>query len=1179
MTILNYDRMSEITNNSIDDDQVWVFIKSFFDSNSLVSHHLNSFNDVIHDSIPNLVKESSVTFGNPETELYHITFGNIYFHSPVIKGTDEKERILYPMEAVYREASYSSNIYIDIIETKITTLADGTKTRNIKRYDNIFFGSIPVMVRSELCNLTNLSSQERNIARECKYDTGGYFIIKGARKILVPQERSAFNHIYVFRNRKKVPHYDIYSEIRSISPSGTKSTTATIGLFINKNQLLVNIPYVSEDKPIPLGIIFKAYGIFENDIGKYVFPPSETRKKFFELIIPSLEQSIEYKTQDEALLYIGKRIKRYVSEDEEKRQEQSDEYYINYAKHLLTVEFLPHLGKNITNKLFFLGFMIYKLFLTYLGFYPPEDRDHYMNKRIITSGVLYSSQFYAAFKKVLKIIQYKGNMSFKKNNINTSSFINNSTITISMSSAISSNNWLSKVSKSQGISQAFERYNRISTLSNLRKINTPMSESGKVIAPRNLHGSHWGIMCISETPESKKVGLLKNLALMGIITIGSNAVSLTETIINTKYIYDFEEILKDLTKLDFVKVFVNGNWLGTTDKYQTIIDFIITQRRSANISLETSVYYNPELKALYISCDGGRMCRPLFIVKDNHLVATVNDVNDISKGNMLWPSLFVSGIVELVDKAEEENSLIALFPSVLSIDVNQEKKYTHCEMHPSMMYGVSSSIAPFPDHDQAPRITLQCAMGKQAVGIPFSNYIYEMTGTFNVLNYVQRPLTMTRSSTFFHYEELAAGINAIVAICPLRGLNQEDSLIFDKQSIDNGFMSMVRYYTYYATAKIASGFHEEFGIPTKEQCHNLKHDVSKLDSTKFVALPGTQIQNGDIIIGRITKYTKGREETCFDSSIVYTENMNATIQVVQFGTNVEGYNYVRVKVAQPRNPVIGNKFSSRHGQKGTVGGIINHEDMPYNPITGIVPNILMNPLAIPSRMTIAQLIECLLGKTIAHTSMLNNIDIKEYFEKRNGLFSSFFGFPTGDATPFRNFDSEMKEITEELKKYGLNVDGDEQLVDGFSGEPLDALVFVGPVYYEMLKHFSIDKIHARARGPRTALTRQPKEGRAVGGGFRIGGMEKDCIAGQGCTAFLKDRMMEQSDEFSMWFCGVCGLPAYTTETVKECKVCGSKDLNFVKIPYGAKLLFQELMGMNIVPRVVLNKYGEATIQV
>ena len=480
--------------------------------------------------------------------------------------------------------------------------------------------------------------------------------------------------------------------------------------------------------------------------------------------------------------------------------------------------------------------------------------------------------------------------------------------------------------------------------------------------------------------------------------------------------------------------------------------------------------------------------------------------------------------------------------------INAKNNYSHCEIHPFLILGAIASTIPFPDHNQSPRNTYQSAMGKQAIGICATNFATRMDTISHILYYPQKPLVTTKSMKYLNTTDMPSGINAIIAIATYTGYNQEDSVLMNKSAVDRGLFLSAHLKTYKEEEKKNqnSGDEEKFCVPNKNNTYNYKlANYSKLKSNGIVK-EQINVEPGDVIIGKTIPHKKKKENTYKDNSIVLKNNEGGHIYKVYMGINGDGYKFCKVQIKNERYPDIGDKFSSRHGQKGTIGMLYRQQDMPFTK-EGIVPDIIINPHAIPSRMTIGQLIECILGKTGTVLGM------------------------NGDSTPFTDLDP--KKLSDILSNVcGFDMYGNEVLYNGLTGEQLLANIFIGPTFYQRLKHMVIDKYHSRSTGPVVLLTRQPAEGRTRDGGLRFGEMERDCIISHGASAFLKERLMDQSDAYRVHVCQKCGLIAVANlknQTFECCKNPNERTgIVQIMLPYACKLMFQELMSMGIAPRLL-----------
>ena len=614
------------------------------------------------------------------------------------------------------------------------------------------------------------------------------------------------------------------------------------------------------------------------------------------------------------------------------------------------------------------------------------------------------------------------------------------------------------------------------------------------------------------------------------------------------------EVDDKIDYFDKVKVFINGNWIGITETPYELFRELKAKKYLGIINIYTSIIFSYKDKEIKICNEAGRLVRPVLRVEDNKTLLNSDIVSAINSNELSWDDLLYkdTSIIEYIDPEEQNMSMIALKYE----ELKKEKqgfiyKYTHCEIHPSTIFGILASCIPFPEHNQSPRNTYQCAMGKQAMGVYVTNFNNRMDKTSYVLNYPHRPLVDTRIMNLIKLNEIPSGIPVIVAIMTYTGYNQEDSIMFNQGSINRGLFQATIYHTEKDEDKKLHGDDEVRCKPDKNKTKSTKFGNYNKLNTKGVIPENTLLENRDVIIGKIIPIKENRNDHTKvikyeDDSKVYRTNEQCYVDKNYIDRNGDGYSFCKVRIRTVRQPVIGDKFSSRHGQKGTIGNIIPEKDMPFTE-SGIKPDIIINPHAIPSRMTIAQLKETLLGKVLLEL----------------GLF--------GDGTSFGNLD--IKTISSELLKLGYEKNGEELLYDGISGKQIETSIFMGPCFYQRLKHMVLDKTHSRAIGPMVSLTRQPAEGRSRDGGLRFGEMERDCMISHGASKFTKGRIYDASDKFEVYTCNRCGMIAALNNDVHIhiCRTCENRtDFKLVKLPYSCKLLFQELITMNIAPRIITN---------
>ncbi|KAL6757113.1 RNA polymerase II second largest subunit [Haematococcus lacustris] len=1161
-----------LEDDEITQEDAWAVITAFFEQKGLVRQQLDSFNEFVTNTMQEIIDENNEIVIRPENQYntgvdrdmleekeIKIKFGQIYLSKPLLTEADDDTSSLFPKEARLRNLTYSAPMYIDLKKTEVTKTPGEDEPRvEEEDYEKVFLAKVPIMLRSNFCSLYELTDKELTELGECPYDSGGYFVINGSEKVLIAQERMANNHVYVFK-KSQPSKYSYVAEVRSVLENSTRSASTMSIKMLSKggkkgggsgSVIRTQIPYIKAD--LPIFILFRAMGfVADKDILEHiVYDLHDT--DMMEGLRASVEEAQPIQSQELALDYIGKRGSA-VGVTRAKR--------IEYAREIIQKELLPHVGLGEyteTRKAFFVGYMVHRLMLVALKRRGEDDRDHYANKRMDLGGPLLASLFRLLFRKLTKDMrQYVQKCVDSGKEINVPGAVKTQTISKGLKYSLATGNWGQQGTQGirAGVSQVLNRLAYASTLSHLRRVNSPIGREGKLAKPRQLHNSLWGMMCPAETPEGQAVGLVKNLALMSYITVGSPSAPLLEFL--DEWTTEPLEEVAPAHIAKATKVFVNGMWMGIHREPQTLVRTLRALRRKVDVNTEVGVIYDIPLKELRLFTDYGRASRPLFIVDEQQLLIkkhTIIKLQNREETEYGWNDLVADGFVEYVDTEEEETTMIAMtIKDLQAARLNPtgaySSTYTHCEIHPSMILGVCASIIPFPDHNQSPRNTYQSAMGKQAMGMYCTNYQNRMDTQGFVLYYPQKPLVTTRSMEYLKFRELPAGINAIVAIATYSGYNQEDSLMMNQSSIDRGFFRSIFYRAYKEEeTKQGSISKEHIELPNPDCTSGMKHGTyDKLDLDGLIE-PGTRVSGEDIIVGKTVALPEDPSGTVQrftkrDASLALRGAESGAIDQVMLTTNDAGQKFVKVRVRTICIPQVGDKFASRHGQKGTVGITYTQEDMPFTS-EGIVPDLIVNPHAIPSRMTIGHLVEALMSKVAA---LLGN---------------------EGDATPFT--DVTVENISSALHQQGYQNRGWEVMFNGHTGRQLQAQIFLNPTYYQRLKHMVDFKIHSRQRGPLQVLNRQPVEGRARDGGLRFGEMERDCIISHGAAAFLKERLFDQSDAYRIHVCERSGLIAVANLKKQQfTSLVYKNDASVVQvfIPYACKLLFQELMSMCVIPRL------------
>lgn len=1039
----------------------------------LIKHQIDSYNYFIEHELPGLIKEHNPivmmdNYNNNEKKYmteHHISFGDMQIGKPIIIESTGNIKELYPQEARLRNLTYASEITCELHYKIVNHIVGSEKSEVIEVpvFKNVSLGKIPIMVGSKFCILDKLSGKSKFEMDECQYDEGGYFIINGGERVLVSQERKCENRIYVFSNKDS--KYSHIAEITSVYDNNIKTIKAKLtekaGNFVGRTiKLQIGNRFKID---IPLFIVFRAMNVVsDKQIIEYIVNDitDPNNVELLNMLKASMEEASPIRTQKVALEYLS----RYISINYGAIQNMETKYKLALTYDTLLKELFPHLGENnISKKLYFLGHMINKLLMNALGRMPPDDRDSFINKRVDCAGQLIMHLFRANFNKIIKNLKgtiQKQHIRLKRTEELKTSLgkkINPNTLEVSLKRSFATGDWSSRGITRQskkGISQVLNRLTYLSSESHKRNIVSPIERNGKQLEPRKLHNTQYGYCCPAETPEGAKIGIVKNMALTCYITNKCNPEPVL--VLLQEYNVESLETIMPHDISQYVKVMVNGNWIGLHREPHNLVQKLRQARRNGIINIYTSIAWHNKAQQINIHTDGGRLCRPLYIVENNELVIDNETINKLLNDEINWDNLLSNitspnekAMIEYIDVEEIDTLMVAMTYDDLknnSVENDSYFIFTHCEIHPCTMLGILASNIPFPDHNQAPRNLFQGAMGKQALGIYTTNYRHRMDTLAHVMHYPQKPLVTSYPSKYVKSDEIPAGQNAIVAIASYTGYNQEDSLILNQSSIDRGFMTSTYYRTYKEEEKKNQNTLEEEKFTKPHKFYRSGNgdtimtsgmtsgNYNKLEEDGFVK-EGTYVEGGDVIIGKVIplRNVGDGEPKYRDNSLKIRENESGIVDWVYKTTNADSKKFCKVRIRKERIPEVGDKYSSRHGQKGTVGATYPQEDMPYTK-EGIVPDIIVNPHAIPSRMTVGHLVECALSKLAA----------MQGFE--------------ADATPFTG--TNVEEIGDYLvRDCGFSRGGKEVLYNGRTGEQMTASIFIGPTYYYKLKHMVDDKIH------------------------------------------------------------------------------------------------------------------------
>jgi DNA-directed RNA polymerase II subunit RPB2 len=1086
----------------------WSIIGAYFRNQHLkrlVRHQIESYNDFVNNQIQRTIEMFNPVLIASEQDMcrrtkrnkleLHVTFDKFNLYRPQIHENNGATKIMFPHDARSRNFTYASTMTIDINIRYVVRTGENLENAQTfyKSVPKVHIGKLPIMLKSSICVLNQYTHINNNVSGECKHDAGGYFIINGSEKTVLGQERAAENRVYCFNTSKNNNKWSWTAEIKSVPDTKCISPKQINVMVANKNNgfgcpIYVQIPRIKQ--PIALFVVFRALGVMaDKDICKHIVLDidDESAKPILNSLQASIIDANMVMSQEDALRIITSNVM-YTPMNMDKEAGAAKKR--TFTQDVLNNDLFPHCH-NATQKIYFLGYMVNRIIRCSLDMAKQDDRDSYVNKRVDLTGALLNNLFRNYFNKLVKdmskqIIKEINTGSWRStddhmsivNKTNIYKIIKSTTIENGIKRALSTGDFgIKNVNSNKvGVAQVLNRLTYVSSLSHLRRINTPVDKSGKLIAPRKLHNTTWGFLCVAETPEGGSVGVVKNISYMTHLTIPSNSESLHQ------HVEPFISRMDNLTPKDMfvnIKVFVNGAWLGNTATPIELYNTFKDKKSKGIINIYTSVVFDIKNKEIRICNDAGRLTRPVLRVKDNKVFITDKVIKELNAENLTWDDLLTDtkideAILEYIDPEEQNFSMIAMKPTdlVKKKDTNFIYKFTHCEIHPSTIFGILASCIPFPEHNQSPRNTYQCAMGKQAMGMYVTNYQNRMDKTAYVLTYPSRPLVDTRVMGMIKLDQIPSGSAVIVAIMTYSGYNQEDSILVNKGSIDRGLFNATIYHTEKDEDKKINGDEEIRCKPDPSKTKGMKFGNYDKVNNKGLVPENTFIENRDIIIAKVVPIKENRNDHTKlikyeDHSKIHRTTEESYIDKNFVDRNGDGYCIAKVRIRTSRKPVIGDKLSSRHGQKGTVGNIIPESDMPFT-VNGMRPDIIINPHAIPSRMTIGQLKETLLGKVLVQL----------------GLF--------GDGTSFGEL--AVNDIRKELLKVGHECHGNEILYNGMTGEQIESDIFIGPAFYQRLKHMVNDKQHSRSIGPMVNLTRQPAEGRSRDGGLRFGEMERDCLA-------------------------------------------------------------------------------------
>lgn len=1190
--------------------------------------------------------------GEEPEKLYMVNPGGKEYSNSIVED-NEKQRVVggaRKKSQTVDVGDYSpSEMKYILEETNKSISQDDQNNMRIQKYkfllEKVYLGKFPIMLQSEFCVLNGIPREIKYQMGECLNDYGGYFIIDGKEKIIIPQEKFADNMLYIRKYEspgtlepeammeENTENEFLYSaEIRSVSENISKPTrTLSVKVVgptskLTQHNIVVNIPNVR--KPVPLFILFRALGFLsDKEIITICLLDLEKNEDLLDYFVPSIHESGGIMTQTAAMRFIAVLTKGKT---------------FAHVHSILSDFFLPHIGEtNYVQKAYYLGYMVHRLVRVWANIDQPINRDSYKFKRIETSGELIGDLFREYYKiqqkQIFVTLDREKNLNLGLYNSidgmiqlvtkkELGAFMSRDLET-GVKKAFKGNWGAYPHTKRIGVLQDINRLSYLSTLNHLRKTTLHLDAGLKLVGPRLLHASQWGYFDAIDSPDGSDIGLHKHLTLGAHITKSMSREPILAWLREKVNMRTLEEctpkVLHHLTK-----VFVNGYWAGVITEPLQVVENIKLHRRNALLPIYLSVYFDIGQNTIYLYCDGGRLCRPIFYFDDStgkfsYETPKMKKLLEKEDSVLKWQDL-ISGfhekkvpgfsvdamklydlyelygeengigreknpakiekfikekaVIDYVDNSESEGMLVCMNPGILAD--HPGRKYTHMEIHESLCFSMMCNLTNFLENNPATRNNFSCGQSKQAVSMYHTNHQMRMDKAAVVLDCGETPLVKSRYLEYINHEQHPYGENAIVAIMCYSGYNVEDAILVNEGAIQRGLFRT----TYYSTYET----HEEKG--TKEgmlqtsdkQFANIEnlllsgvevhgkrvgYEYDKLDDYGIIK-EGTEIHDKVVIIG-MTSFTTD-SKTHFDECKTTKKGQLGIVDKTLITEGEVGERIAKVRVREVRMPAHGDKMASRAGQKGTVGLIIPEKDMPFTK-DGIKPDLIINPHAIPTRMTIGQLVECIAGKAAA-------------------LYGGF-----ANCTAYSNHTMEnIFHYGELLTSMGFHSSGNEIMYNGYTGEQMDSVIFMGPTYYMRLKHMVKDKINYRTTGPRSKLTRQTVGGRANDGGLRIGEMERDAIIAHGAVNMLTESMMERGDKYYMAVCNKTGMIAvynpnknlfYSPMADGPIQFVGSfndpenqmhiqhiskfgRSFSIVCVPYTMKLLLQELQTMNVVMRII-----------
>ena len=1118
-------------------------------------HHLDSYNQFLEIDLPTIIKSQNPLIIVKDlikgTNTYEYTVEiyvggldgkSLHLGTPTIQ-TNEDVRLLFPNEARLRNLTYSAGLYADIlVRVKFAKPVEGQPSVREVLLPQFPLVEIPVMLHSRACLLNNKPKEFLESAGECPYDQGGYFIIGGTEKILITHQEQAFNTLYI-QNQEADPQIATYSSISCLSPETRQVRRLTFAVIRKSEALHAGLPFVR--KSIPICILFRALGI-------------ESDKEITNIIISSMNPE-ELKLMEPYLIACF--TDAYPILDTYSAIEYIKTLTKGFGEaHVLDIihnQMFAHVPDSPGARAAYLGDCVRKIYRVYMGLDSKTDRDDIRNQRCLTSGFLTQMLFQGVYKTWSKAVgraideEYNYNVSVYKGESFMNIFAESNTSKIFRSPGKTPNllttglmrgfrgKWGSGVGEDKsGVLQALSRLSYIDFMSHCRRVVLEFDTGMKLTGPRHLHTSQYGYFCTNETPGGASIGITKNLSVLATVSTPTPIHNFLEFLFMRKFILRVGDATSSLRAMA-VPVLINNGLVGYTLAANDITRFIKLLKWTGCLSASVGVVFFISDRRILINFDEGRPMRPLLHMEPwksgtypkERLSAKGTTWRDMIMGSLpqtLTHSLswvgFVdplkdregtsikeyieyltpySGLIEYIDPYEHNETFIVNFLEQATSET------THVEIHPSTIMSAITSLIPFSHHNQSVRNQLGDSQSKQGISVYASNAQMRYDNQAHILTNGSPPLVRSLYYDYLGEGKLPYGTNIILAMGMFQGYNQEDGIVINHDALQRGLFNSIHYRSYNIFEEDDEKAKTRIRIANPKSVPgwtDLKPgmDYSQLDDTGVVKV-GAFVDENTVLVGRTMELPNGKLADASEAAQVWTHGRVESVVVL---VNNKGLRTVKVRCVEYRQPELGDKFSNRHGQKGTIGMVVRSHDLPRT-ISGIVPDMIMNTHAIPSRMTIGHVLEMVMGKIAANVGAI------------------------ADGTAFTDDGRLTKQMNSALEQLGFEKYGNEILYDGISGKQHQTDMFIGPIFSMRLKHMVEDKWNARGKGRREQRTHQPTGGRGAQGGLRIGEMERDAILGHGISAFVNESYMLRSDGTSFRVCKGCGTIPIENPRIEE----------------------------------------------